>query len=141
MADNSGEIQNFDLSMWADAGATPATGYNYFIDAKPVDTDTVLQVVTDSRNNLESLAQSVAYSAVPSWNYSVVEGTGDAEEPQYAYYKNGSQWIRAELTWSGGNVTSSVLSYSSDSGSNWDTIKTQTISYDSDGNVETVVWS
>ena len=141
MADNSGEIQNFDSSMWADAGATPATGYNYFIDAKPVDTDTVLQVVTDSRNNLESLAQSVAYSAVPSWNYSVVEGTGDAEEPQYVYYKKGATWIRGTMTYSSGSITQAAWHRSTDSGSNWDAMGTQSVSYDGDGNVSTVTWS
>lgn len=134
-------IQNFDSSMWADAGVTPATEYNYFQDSKPVDTDTVLQVVTDTRNNLESLAQSAAYSAVPSWNYSVVEGTGDAEEPQYVYYKNGATWIRGTMTYSSGSITQAAWHRSTDSGSNWDAMGTQSVSYDGDGNVSTVTWS
>lgn len=138
---NDATLVNFDSSMWIDTGTTTAAEYTYFADGKPVDTDTVLEVVSDTRNNLQTLAHSSAYSAVPSWNCSVVEGTGDAEEPQYVYYKKGTTWIRGAMTYSGGSITQVVWAHSTDSGSNWDTMGTEAVAYDGDGNVSTVTWS
>lgn len=120
--------------------------YTAFENDKPVSSDNGNDTIDDARNNLMALRDAVIMGAFGGWNYSKTDGTGSAEQPQYIFYKNGTDWIRATLTWgtSGGedgNVTVAVWEYSSNSGSAYDAIGTETISYDVAGNVTSTAWS
>jgi len=120
--------------------------YLTFENSVPVSSDNGLDVISDTRKNLEALRDAVQIGAVASWNYSKTDGTGTAEAPQYIFYKNGVNWIRGTLTWgtsggADGNVTVAVWAYSSNSGGAYDTIGTETIAFDVDGNVTTTTWS
>ncbi len=118
--------------------------YTQFEDNKPVDTDTGPDVIDDARNNLMALRDMVVMGAMPGWNVSKSGGT--TSQPAIIYWKNGSEWIKAALTWGSsggadGNVTQAVYSYSSNSGSTYDTIGTETITYETDGSFKSSSWS
>lgn len=113
--------------------------YTAFADNKPTVDTNGLQVVDDTRNNLMAMRDAVVMGAMAGWNYTPSGGT--AEEPATLTYSKGVERLRATLTWSGGNVTQALWSHSSDSGSTFDTIGTETITYDAGGNVIAVSWS
>jgi len=113
--------------------------YTAFADDKPVASDSGLTVVDDTRNNLMAMRDAVVMGAMSGWNYAPSGGT--AEEPATLTYSKGTERLRATLTWSGGNVTQAVWAYSSNSGSTFDTIGTESITYDSGSNVTAVSWS
>lgn len=115
--------------------------YTDFADGKPVAADNGNDVIDDIRDNEAALRDGVQMGAMKGWNYSKTDGTGTAEEPQYIFYKKSVEWLRATLTWSGGNVTIAVWEYSANSGSTYSAIGTETISYDGSGNVVTTTWS
>lgn len=122
--------------------------YTSFDKTKPVTSpDTRQQTIDAIRNNQNALRDSLVAGTMSGWNYSVSGGT--AEQPQYMYFKNGVEWIRATLTWgttggSDGNVTIMVLHYSGNSGGAYDAFtpySTCTYAYDSSGNLTTSTWS
>lgn len=116
--------------------------YNDFTDGKPVGTDNGLVTVDYMRENLMALRDSVVMAAMPGWNYSKT-GT---EQPSIVLYSKGTERVRGTLTWgtsggADGNVTIAVWAYSANSGTLYETIGTETIAYDTSGNVTTVTWS
>lgn len=120
--------------------------YNSFTNDKPIGTDTGPQAIDYARNNLMAMRDAVNMGTMKSWNYSKTDGTGTAEQPQYIFYKNGTLWLRATLTWGtvggeAGNVTVAVWAYSTNSGGAYDTIGTETIAYDASANVVSTTWS
>lgn len=120
--------------------------YTSFDDTKPVSSDNGLVTVDAIRNNLLAMRDAVVMGAFNDWNYAPTVGTGTASQPQYAVYSKGTERLRATLTWgttggADGNVTQMVWAYSSDSGSTYDTIGTQAITYDTDANVTGITWS
>lgn len=116
--------------------------YVPFENGVPVSTDNGDTVVADIAKNLAALRDGLVIGGMPGWNYSKLNGTGTAAEPQYIYYANSTMKIRGTLTWSDGNVTTVLWEFSTDSGSTYpDTIGTETISYDIDSNVNTITWS
>lgn len=73
-----------------------------------------------------------------SFEWSITAGTGTAQRPQYIFLKNGPRWLRGTITWgtSSGdkyNPTTIVWELSTNSGGAYDTIATQTITYDASG--------
>jgi hypothetical protein len=119
--------------------------YTAFDPAKPTTASGTRQANVDgTRTNLMAVRDACIVGDFKGFNYSVSGGT--AEQPAITYRKNGTEWLRATLTWGtsggeNGNVTVAVYAYSSDSGSNWSTIGTLTIAYDSNGNVTSTTWS
>jgi hypothetical protein len=99
------------------------------------------QVDNSIVENFKALWHGIVMGVMKGWNYSKTDGTGTAEEPQYMFYKNGTDWIRLTLTWSSGRVTQTVYDYSSNSGSSYDTVGTETIAYDGSDNVTSTTWS
>lgn len=96
------------------------------------------------RYNQAALRDAIVTGSMPGFNYSVSGGT--AEQPAIIYFKKSTDWIRVTLTWgttggADGNVTVAVLAYSANSGGAYDTIATQTITYDANGNVTATTWS
>lgn len=118
--------------------------YVAFDKSKPDGTANGTNTLTQIRENLAALRDAVVAGFMKGWNYSVSGGT--AEQPQYVFFKNGTDWIRQTLTWgtsggADGNVTVVVTEFSSNSGSAYDSIGTLTIAYDASGNVTTTTWS
>lgn len=136
---NTGTIQNFDEAAW---GSAPDPGtYKFFVDGVPVTSDKSLKVISDTRNNLLALVHVATMGSIQGWEYSKDDGTGTADEPQYLYYKKSARWIQGEMTWANGTITQIVWRYSVNSGGAYDTIGTESVTYDTDGNVETVTWA
>jgi len=118
--------------------------YNAFVDGKPVAADTGTQFADFTRENLMALRDAVVAGTMAGWNYAPAGGT--AEEPATVTYSKSTERIRGTLTWgsaggSDGSVTQAVWEYSSDSGSTWDAVGTQAVTYDAGGNVTAVTWS
>jgi len=118
--------------------------YTQFADNKPVATDTGPDVVDDMRNNLMAIRDMVVMGAMPGWTMTPSGGT--ASQPTTITWSKGTERIKAVLTWgttggADGNVTVAVYSYSSDSGGTYDTIGTETMTYDVDGNITKIEWS
>lgn len=120
---------------------------NIFTSGKPViSPDTGSQVIDYTRNALHALRDGILYGGMKNFNAEIAVGTGSNQKPQYLYYKNGTIWIRIEITWgnAGGSLdkpTVMVMSYSENSGGVWDTIGTYTIAYTADGYFNTGTWS
>lgn len=121
--------------------------YVQFEDGVPTASGTINELCTDTRNNLEAMRDAVVMGTASGWNYSKSGGT--AEEPGEVRYSNGTQRIRGTLTWgtsggADGNVTVAVWAYTADhtAGSPvYDTIGTETVSYDADSTPVSTVWS
>ncbi|MFT5766728.1 MAG: hypothetical protein ACI9DH_000547 [Halioglobus sp.] len=120
--------------------------YLAFENDVPVSSDNGNDVIDDIRKNLMAMRDAVQMGAVASWNYSKTDGTGTAEQPQYIFYKNGTDWLRATLTWgttggADGNVSVALWEFSSNSGGAYDSMGTETIAFDVDANVVSTTWS
>lgn len=118
--------------------------YTAFDGTKPTTAQTRQAAITSILQNLLAVRDMTILGDAPGFDFSVSGGT--AAQPAIMYRKLGTEWIRASITWgssggSDGNPTVIVYSYSPDSGSNWNTIKTVTYAYDSDGNVTSSTWS
>lgn len=119
--------------------------YTAFDATKPdAATQNGTQFAQAIRNNQAAMRDAIVTGSLPGFNYSTSGGT--AEQPAIIYFKKSTDWIRITLTWgttggADGNVTVAVLAYSSNSGGAYDTMGTQTITYDSNGNVTATTWS
>lgn len=118
--------------------------YNDFQDAKPVASDNGLVVIDDIRENLMAMRDAVVMGAMSGWAYSTSGGTN--EEPAQVLYTKSTEILRGTLTWGSsggadGNVTQAVWAYSANSGSTYDTIGTESISYNTDGTVSSTSWA
>lgn len=103
-------------------------------------TQTGTQVLQAVRDNAAALRDACLMGGgFFGWNMAAAGGT--ASEPATLTYSSGTERVRATLTWSGGNVTSAVYAYSSNSGTSYDTIGTKTITYDGSGNVTNTSWA
>lgn len=121
--------------------------YDHLDEAVPdAATQSVAQMGTSTRLNVQAMRDAVLSGALYGWNYSITAGTGDAEQPQYVFYKNGTKWLRHTMTYGttggeDGNVTVMLVEYSSNSGSAYDTVGTLTYTFDADGNCTAANWS
>lgn len=119
--------------------------YSPYDDTVPdAATQSISQMGSSTRANMDALRDMVLMGAAKSWNYSKTDGTGTAEQPQYVLLTKGSEILRQTLTWGttggeAGNVTQIVAEFNA--GAGYDTIGTLTIAYDSSGNVTTTTWS
>lgn len=118
--------------------------YTAFDPSKPTTAQTRQAAIDSIRYNLLASRDAVITGAFAGWNYSVSGGTAD--QPGTTFRKNGTEWLRAVLSWGtsgggNGNVTQAVYAYSLNSGTAWDTIGTLAITYDGDGNITETTWS
>lgn len=91
-------------------------------------------------DNFKALRDAVIMGDMEGWNLSYSGGTAD--QPDYHIYSKGTERVRLHYTWNtDGYITEIVYEYSSDSGSTYDTIGTETITYDADYNVTATTWS
>jgi hypothetical protein len=121
--------------------------YNPFQAAKPAGSDTGPTVVSDANRNDKALRDATIALMFDDFEFSISAGTGTTRRPQYMYWKNGTggsaPWIRATITWgttSGEkyNPTGIVWDYSADGGGAWDTIATQALTFDSNGDLTAI---
>lgn len=106
--------------------------YTPFVTTTPAISQTRQQIVDSSRNNLLALRDAIIIGRVGGATLSVSGGT--AEEPNIRLWSSGTDRWRATYTYSGGYVTQIVWEYSSNSGSSYDTICTETVTYDGSNN-------
>ena len=103
------------------------------------------EVLQSIRDNMKAIRDAVIMGGgFYGWPLAVAGGT--ASQPATLTYSNGTERVRATLTWGttggeAGSVTTAVYAYSSNSGTDYDTIKTKTITYDASGNVTATAWS
>lgn len=121
--------------------------YNGFQSTKPAGADTGPAVVSDANRNDRALRDATIALMFDDFEFSISAGTGTTRRPQYMYWKNGTggsaPWIRATITWgttSGEkyNPTGIVWDYSADGGGAWDTIATQALTFDSNGDLTAI---
>lgn len=120
--------------------------YTAFDPLKPdASTQNGTQFAQSTRDNLRTIRDAVIMGGgFYGWNMAAAGGT--AEQPATITYSKGTERVRATLTWGStggeaGNVTVAVYAYSSNSGTDYDTIGTNTIAYDGSGNVTATTWS
>lgn len=121
--------------------------YSPFQSTKPAAADTGPTVVADALRNDKALRDATIALMFDDFEFSITAGTGSTRRPQYMYWKNGTggsaPWIRATITWgttSGEkyNPTGIVWEYSGDGGSAYDTIATQALTFDANGDLTAI---
>ena len=121
--------------------------YNGFQATKPDGADTGPNVVDDANRNDKACRDAIVALMFDDFEFSITAGTGSTRRPQYMYWKNGSggsaPWVRATITWgtSSGekyNPTGIVWDYSGNGGSTYDTIATQALTFDSNGDLTAI---
>lgn len=95
------------------------------------------------RTNLAAVRDIALTGAAPGWDYSWSGGTAD--QPTHMIWAKGTERVRVTCTWgtTGGetwNLILAVFEYSSD-GIDFDTIGTETLTYDADSNLTSTIWS
>jgi hypothetical protein len=115
--------------------------YTAFDATKPDATaDNGTNFATNTRNNLKAIRDAVIMGGgFYGWNMAASGGT--AAEPSTLTYSNGTERVKASLTWTSGNVTNVVYHYSSNSGGAYDQIGEVDITFDGSGNVTATTWS
>ena len=112
--------------------------YSAFDSAKPASSETGTAVPGSANVNDCALWDASLMLGTKSFDFSLTAGTGSTQRPQYVFFKNGTRWLRGTCTWgsTGGekyNPTQIVWELSTNSGSSYDTIATQTFTWDSNG--------
>lgn len=125
--------------------------YTKFNNGKPDIADNGATVIDNTRDNLEALRDAIVAGALVDWNMDINVGVGSAAEPDEIIYKNGTQWIRLDITWgtsggADGSPTVIVYDYSANSGVLYETIGTATMTYDNTagptfGALTDITWS
>lgn len=104
--------------------------------------------MTAVRNNFNALRDAcILGGGFPGFNFTVPGGPADA--PTQLMYKGmggagnppTTEWIKVDVTWTSGNVSTVTFSYSSNSGTAYDVIGIKTIGYDGSNNVISATWS
>lgn len=120
--------------------------YTAFDSTKPDATEqTLTQMGQSERDNFLAIRDAVIMGGgFYGWNMAAAGGT--ASQPATLTYSKSTERVRATLTWGtsggeAGSVTQAVYAYSSNSGTDYDTIGTKTITYDGNGNVTATTWS
>jgi hypothetical protein len=114
----------------------------------PTEPDPSTQNITEFgqsvQDNQAALRDAVVGGTMAGW--AMTPSGGTAEQPAVITYAKSTERVKIDLTWGSsggadGNVTQAVFSYSSNSGTDYDTMGTETISYDTAGNPTGTSWS
>lgn len=105
--------------------------------AKPDGSADGTNTCTEIKNNFAALRDADFIGGESGWTYSQSGGT--ASEPTTCLWSKGTERIRLTLVWGttggeNGNVTSTTIDYSANSGTLYDTIETRAATYDASGN-------
>jgi hypothetical protein len=113
--------------------------YTQFDASKPNPANARTSDINAMRTNMTALRDGILMGAFKGFAYSWSGGT--AAEPQYQFYKNGTTWLRATITWSLGSPSTILYELSTDGGGSYATIGTLTFTFDVDGNLTSTAWS
>lgn len=112
---------------------TTYTAFNF--DKPDGSVDTGPNFSTNANANDRALMIAILQGQEPSYAFSKTNGTGSDEEPQYYLWSSGAgattKILRATNTWTSGNLTQQVWEWSTDNGSTYASICTQTFTYSS----------
>lgn len=119
--------------------------YTHFDYQRPApQSDNGTAAFTATRQNLLAVRDGVMLGVMPGWAMTPAGGT--AAEPETLTYSRGDERLEMNITWgasggTAGNPTSIAYRYSADAGATWASLGTETITYDSAGNVTGTTWS
>jgi hypothetical protein len=127
---------------------------DYDPDLPDPTTQTLGQAMTSDRNNLLAMRDMIlaGVGTFAGWDAEAQDsdGTTPPTTPSQAdqiVWSSGTERVKLALTYTDGLVTAMTVSYSADSGSNYDVIKGGTtngicaLTYDTDGNWLSTAWS
>jgi len=118
--------------------------YVQFDQAQPDGTQSGALTLERIRENQAAIRDMVLSGMAPGWGFATGGGTPD--QPATVTYSKGVERLRLSFTWgvsggSDGNVTQVIVDYSSNSGSLYSAMGTFVLTYNSDGSVNSGVWS
>lgn len=118
--------------------------YEEFVENAPTASDTGLSFADRTRNNLMALRDAVIVGTLPGWSFAVTGGP--PTQPTEVTYSKGVERLRVTITYGESgviedNVTSAVWAYSPDGGTTFETIGTESVTYDGNGDVTATAWS
>jgi hypothetical protein len=120
--------------------------YALFDPAVPdVSTDTRKEAIDNARHNLTALADMLAaFAGMQGFDVAIVTSTSDG--PTEVTATNGTQIVKKVITYGTSGVTDGLpvtcdYSKSTNGGSSYDSIATQTFNYDGSGNFTDYAWS
>lgn len=114
--------------------------YTTLDSTKPTTAQTRQAAIDSARTNLNALRDAILMGQMQGFAYSQTVGTGTAEQPQFQLWTNGAIILRATNTWGAaggatGNLSTILWELSVNTGSSYDTICTETRTYDGSGNM------
>jgi len=114
-----------------------------YIHNRPrVGTDQVLQTVDFIRENLMAVRDvSISGIAGVGYVYSFTTGNGTVTQPQYIIWTNGNFIVRGNVVYAANDSVTSILWETSDDGSSYKGIGTESFVYDSDFNCTAINWT
>ena len=125
--------------------------YDTFQPDKPDGADSGPTVIDDTRKNLRAIRDAAMMGTMPEWAMEPQNSDGstppsDPAQPEVLMYSRSTERLKLSITWGSsggndGNPTQIAYEYSADSGSTWESIGTETITYDSAGNVTGTSWA
>jgi hypothetical protein len=122
--------------------------YTHFDRTSPEPTQTGPEVCASTRENFAALQDAIITTGtVPQWDAEAQDSDGGTppttpETPDQIVYSKGTERVKVAITWSVDDLMSSaVFSYSSNSGTDYDSMGTITITYDVDDNYLSHAWS
>lgn len=118
--------------------------YVEYDEGLPAGTRTGPETVSDIQLNENALRDMIVSGG--SVNWPMVASGASEEEPTQLLYSKGTEKLKLTLAWgttagANGNVASILYEYSSDSGSNYDTMGTKTFTYNTSGDVTETGWA
>lgn len=102
--------------------------------------------VTQSVRDNQRVLRDAAILGGGFFGWPMTPSGGSASQPAVLTYSNGTERVKAALTWgssggAAGSVTVAAYSYSSNSGGAYEAIGIKTITYDASANVSGTSWS
>ncbi len=123
--------------------------YIDFVDDKPIISDDGDVVIDSTRENLMAVRDGVVMGKFLDWDMTPTVGGGSAAEPDSIEWRSGqgagTDRVRATITWgtsggADGNPTSIIWAFSVN-GTVYDTMGTETITYDVNANITGTSWA
>jgi hypothetical protein len=123
--------------------------YTHFDRTTPdAATQSITEITTSTRANFAALQDAIITTGtVPQWDAEAQDSDGGTppttpETPDQIVYSKDTERVKVAITWSGDDLmTSAVFSYSSNGGTDYDSMGTITITYDVNDNYLSHAWS
>ena len=117
--------------------------YNEFNISTPVATQTAVSAMESTKFNLNALRDAQVMGTFKGWNCYV---GSPRDNPATIAYSKGDERIRSWITYGSAGVSDGLVStivhvYSSNAGSTFMTVGTETMTYDASSNLQNILWS